>query len=263
MKKVFVTYLGSANFLPGILVLRHTLKIHNPSAGLIVLVVRNIPADILSFLRDHAFPIKIIDEIENPYLLESDERGFKCMFTKLRVFELTEYDKIVYLDADMLVCENIESLFDKPHMSAVNAGALIPENSNWEKLNAGLMVVEPDKELFKKMASLIDVLPSEAKEDQGFLHSYYPLWPSQHELHLEHKFNIPAPYIDQYCNLPGFKFSFTDQNLSIENIAVIHYWGAIKPWNYDDEDINQIVETKYGQSLQLWWHYFYEATENF
>jgi len=41
------------------------------------------------------------------------------MYTKLRVFELEEFDKVVYIDADMLVCADVEELFNQPHMSAV------------------------------------------------------------------------------------------------------------------------------------------------
>jgi len=263
MKKVFVTYLGTENFLPGILVLDYSLKAHNPNAGLIVLVHKNISTGIISFLQENSFALKIIDEIENPYFFETDERGFSCMYTKLRVFELDEYDKIVYLDADMLVCENIESLFDKPHMSAVVAGALVPENKDWEKLNAGLLVVKPDKQLFDKLVSLITILHSEAKEDQGFLHAYYDQWPGNNELHLDHKFNVPATYLDQYCKLKDFKFSFSNETLQTENIAVIHYWGAMKPWNFDEEEISESPDTKYYQSINLWWNYFYKATENY
>src|SRR4051812_27489619 len=107
MKKTFVTYLGSPNFLPGLLVLSHSLKKFNPDAELLVLVLEDIDADIISVLTQNSFPIRLIKEIKNPYQFESDERGLGYLYTKLRVFELIEYNKIVFLDADMLVCDNL------------------------------------------------------------------------------------------------------------------------------------------------------------
>jgi len=261
MKKSFVTYLGSDNFLPGVLALDYSLKKFNPHAELLVLVVENISADIILLLEKNSFQTRRIQEIKNPYQPELEERGLRCMFSKLNIFGLTEFDKIVYIDADMLVCENIDSLFDAPHMSAVIAGALVPENNNWTKLNAGLMVVEPDRNLFDDMISKIGILESEAREDQSFLHSYYAQWPSDVAFHLDQKFNIAAPYLDQYAQLPGYRFSFQNEILDIQNIAVIHYWGPKKPWNFSEEKIEEMLDSKYGQSLDLWWNYFYAAAE--
>jgi len=261
MKKSFVTYLGSDNFLPGILALDYSLKKFNPGAELLVLAVEDISPDIISLLEKNSFHIRKIQEIKNPYQPEWEERGLRCMFSKLKIFDLTEFDKVVYIDADMLVCENIVPLFDAPHMSAVIAGAVIPENSNWTKLNAGMLVVKPDRNLFDDMLSKIGTLESEAKEDQSFLHSYYPEWPGDTTLHLDQKFNIAAPYLDQYAQLPGYRFSFQNECPNIENISIIHYWGANKPWNYTEEKIEGMLDTKYGQALDLWWNYFYKAAE--
>lgn len=87
------------------------------------------------------------------------------------MFEMTEYDKIVFIDADKFVSQNIELFFAKPHMSAVGAGSLLPENKNWEKLNSGLLVIELSMTLFEELISLINILPSSTKDDQGFFQS--------------------------------------------------------------------------------------------
>jgi len=254
MKKAFVTYLGSADFLPGVLVLWESLKKQN-NEDLVIMVNSSIPGNVISFLRRNFFKIRIVDEIKNPNVFVKDIRGFRYVYTKLHMFGLVEFDKIVYIDADMLVCECIENLFEKPHMSAVIAGALAPENSDWTKLNSGLLVIEPNSNLFEKLKSLTLKLPSETKDDQGFLQSYYDKWPQEKQLHLEHKYNIPAHYLDKYCDKFDFNFSYLNGTLSTKNIAILHYWGAFKPWHYTSKMGWENKPGKYLQSLKLWLDY--------
>ncbi len=261
MKKTFVTYLGSQQFLPGIVALNESLQKYNPNIPLIIMVQHDLPNEAIVFLNDNHFDIKIVDEIKRPNFSEADERDLHCVYDKLWIFGLTEYDKLVYIDADMLVCENMESLFEKPHFSAVTAGALMPQNKEWVKLNSGLMVVEPNSALFNHMVSMVAELPVTCKSDQDFLHSYFPGWPAHEELHLHHRYNVPAPCIETYCALHDFSFSYVDKSLHTKNISVIHYWGPYKPWDYDEETLAVMGESAYKTSIQLWWDYFEDATE--
>lgn len=260
MKKAFVTYLGSQQFLPGVIALNESLQKFNSNIPLIILVQHDLPNEAVVFLRDNHFNIKMVDEIKRLEPSENDERDLHCVYNKLWIFALTEYDKLVYIDADMLVCENIESLFEEPHFSAVVAGALMPQNKEWVKLNSGLMVVEPDGALFNNMVSMVTELPVTYKSDQDFLHYYYPDWPAHEELHLHHRYNVPAPCIETYCALHDFFFSYADKSLLTKNISVIHYWGPYKPWDYDEETLAEMSEA-YKISIQLWWDYFEAATE--
>ena len=254
MKKAFVTYLGTADFLPGVLALAKSLKKHNETA-LIILVTRDIPSDMVSSLTGQGHTIKIVEEIPSPFSSKNDIRGFRFMYTKLNIFGMTEFDKIVYLDADMLVLESIENLFEKPHLSAVVAGGLAPENKDWRQLNAGLLVVEPNGDLFAEMKSKVATLSSSDHSDQGFLHSFYENWPSEQHLHLEHKYNLPAQYIDVYCRKFDFQFSYKDGTLVTKNFAVLHYWGPDKPWHFNSKALAEMWPGRFQQSVKLWWSY--------
>ena len=70
-------------------------------------------------------------------------------FGKISIFNLETFNKIVYLDSDMQVVQNIDELFDKPHMSAVRAG----EDLDW--LNSGIMVIEPNSTEFNKLLEIV------------------------------------------------------------------------------------------------------------
>ena len=42
----------------------------------------------------------------------------QILWTKLRVWQLDDYDKVVMIDADMLVLKNVDELFKMPELSA-------------------------------------------------------------------------------------------------------------------------------------------------
>jgi len=260
MKYSFVTYLGTDHFLPGVLTLNASFKKYNKTYDLVVLVSDLVSDSVINLLDLKKIKYKRIKQIKNPQKLENDERNFKYMYTKLRIFEMIEYDKIVYFDADMIVCNNIEALFDVPHMSAVVAGGLYPGNESWRYFNAGLLVVEPDKDLFDRLISSINQLPSNDGSDQGFLHSFYKDWPLNQTLHLDHKFNVPSFYIDEYCKLSDYNFLYKKRSLDT-NISIIHYWGPCKPWEIEIELLKRKSDIKWEQSLILWWDVFLEAAK--
>lgn len=260
-KYSFVTFLGTDSFLPGVLALNHSLKKYNTRYALLVLVTDLVSSAYLEILKQKKIEYKPIEIIQNPHQLINDTRNFKHMFTKLRIFELDEFDKVVYLDADMLVCNNIEELFDTPHMSAVVAGRLYPGNESWKDFNAGFLVIEPDKGLFDRLVASINFLPSDDGGDQGFLHAFYNDWRSTERLHLDDKFNMPSGYIDEYCRLANYNFYYKRRLLQT-NISIIHYWGRHKPWEIHTRLLKRKSDIKWEQSLVLWWDVFTEAMKD-
>ncbi|WP_121812807.1 glycosyltransferase [Mucilaginibacter kameinonensis] len=257
-KYSFVTFLGTDSFLPGVIALYNSLSIFNKKYPLLVLTTDLVSNESLSILDKLNIQHKHVERIQNPNVLENDQRNFRHMYTKLRIFELAEFDKIVYIDADMLVCSNIETLFNSPHMSSVVAGALNPGCSDWKDLNAGLLVVVPDKTLAGEMYSLVPVLKSNDGSDQGFLHSFYSNWANDKQLHLDHKYNVPAPDVDIYSQLNHFKFSYRNGLLDTD-IAVIHYWGYHKPWHYNGRLLNIRSQRVEDRLNMLWWDFYKPA----
>eukprot|EP00963_Diacronema_lutheri_P009620 scaffold868_cov351-Pavlova_lutheri.AAC.11 len=63
------------------------------------------------------------------------------LYSKLNVFRLYKFSKIVYLDADTLVLRNIDELFYRPSLSA--APDVVPPDN----FNTGVMVIRPSEQL--------------------------------------------------------------------------------------------------------------------
>jgi glycogenin glucosyltransferase len=251
MAKAFITYLGTDDYLPGVLVLNESLLSFNEFAKFLVLVSNHVSQEIRSYLKKRKIDLIIVEPIINPNPEHSTRSNFQFTYTKLRFFELLEYDKLIYLDADMLVCGNIEDLFERPHFSAVNAGSLLPVNQGWKELNSGLLVIEPTESLCKQVFEKIPSLTSEDHGDQGFLQAFFPDWPNHKTLHLPHQYNVPVSYLDVYCLEHQFSFSYKRRSLKT-NIAVLHFWGVLKPWEIDTRFFNRSTDDKLEQALILW-----------
>lgn len=152
---------------------------------------------------------------------------WKETFFKLKVFDLTQFDKIVFLDSDMLVLKNLDHLFEMPHMSCVAAGQEL--HSDWVKLNSGLMVIEPNHEEYLGLERMIDRVYREKTEagfgigDQDVIQAYYDrLWFESDRLHLGGVYNTMLGYAG-YLQKCG---KIADLN----DIFVYHFTGKEKPW---------------------------------
>jgi alpha-N-acetylglucosamine transferase len=96
-------------------------------------------------------------------------------FCKLRLWELTEYDRCVFIDADALVLRNIDRLFDYPEFSA--APNVYQSLSDFHRLNSGVFVARPSRETFAAMLARLDRLDAFwPRTDQTFLQTFFPDW---------------------------------------------------------------------------------------
>ena len=79
-------------------------------------------------------------------LLSRPELG--VTFSKLHAWRLLEYSKCVFLDADTLVLQNVDELFDREELSAA------PDIGWPDCFNSGVFVFEPSEETFSKLVAL-------------------------------------------------------------------------------------------------------------
>ncbi|GAB7366532.1 hypothetical protein MBLNU230_g8520t1 [Neophaeotheca triangularis] len=122
-KKVWTTLITNTTYLSGLLTLDYSLKLQNSAYPLIALYTDTFPAEGHAALDARRIPKKRI-----PYLLPSvpkdftnDPRFYDC-WSKLTPFGLTEYDRVVQLDSDMLVLRNMDELMEVPLDGAELAG---------------------------------------------------------------------------------------------------------------------------------------------
>jgi alpha-N-acetylglucosamine transferase len=236
-----------------------------------LLITGDISVGTISILDKHCIHYKIVKtKINNPTNVDQSHRWFPT-YSKLNIFDQTQYDKVVYLDADMLILRNIDELFKYQHMSAVIAGGMLPGKSTRGHLNSGMFVFEPSHELFEDMVSKIgkiEKLESGGSihkprhgSDQDFLNAYYPDWPNKKDLHLDHKYNIIHYFLDEYNEL--FSYSIED---GPKPISIIHYASYLKPWDISEKTKEELrsdsKKTLEMQAIQLWQNKYKDIINN-
>lgn len=97
-------------------------------------------------------------------------------FNVIWIWSLITYDKVVYLDTDLLVIQDIGDLFDLDLFTQIVPFAAAPKLLPSNKFDTGLMIIKPDITLFMDMLNQVkngDVLSNGIEE---FLNSYYSDW---------------------------------------------------------------------------------------
>jgi glycogenin len=221
----YITVLSTDSYVEGVIVLHRSLVRSQARYPFLVLTTPNLADSTYQQLQQSGIPYQPIPPIELNTALPSHQARWQATYSKLQIFNQTQFDKLVYLDADMLVYQNLDDLFGQPHMAAVNAGGMLPEYASWTEFNSGLMVIEPSQALYTDMLAKLPDLYLPAGGDQDFLNAYYPDWPNQPEKHLDHTYNIFHEHVDRYQQRHGYQLK-GDRKA----IKVIHYVGERKPW---------------------------------
>jgi glycogenin glucosyltransferase len=233
--RAYITLLSTMSYLSGVIVLCESLRRVKAGYPLCVALSSNIPVCVDELLRQKGLHIiRLPPSIDIPEELKKKSGHWGNTFDKLHLFSLTGFEKLVYLDSDMMVLTNIDELFDRPHMSAVAAGRLV--NPQWERLNSGLMVIEPVPQLAEEIAATLgkallelQLQGQESIGDQDLINAYYPEWPFSETLHLDEGYNMFYWDLDSYVNQHGYYFPDAP-GTQARLVRVVHFVGPHKPW---------------------------------
>ena len=167
----YVCVLATNDYLNGCLVLNENLKHINSKYDLLCLINEEIDEETKDILDYFQIKYKTIKKINYDVDFEGFiQPYFKNTFDKLSIFQLTEYEKIVYLDLDLLLLENVDDLF------CYNGIAMARDFPFSNLHNSGVMVIEPDLDDYN---GLIDLMMNKMKNqeqlgDQDVINEYFP-----------------------------------------------------------------------------------------
>ena len=155
-KYSYVSLLTNDNYTYGIVLLKESMKKVNTKYPLHVLVTNNVSTASLELLTQIGATYEVVDTIAISediynYNFNINKRlavTWKNCWTKFKIFDLTQFDKIVFLDADIMVLKNLDHLFSKKHMTAALDGEYFKLWPDRPHFNSGCMVIEPNHKLF-------------------------------------------------------------------------------------------------------------------
>uniref|UniRef100_A0A1L8E2D2 glycogenin glucosyltransferase n=1 Tax=Nyssomyia neivai TaxID=330878 RepID=A0A1L8E2D2_9DIPT len=203
----------------------------------------------LSTVFDVVKEVNILDSRDsaNLALLARPELG--VTFTKLHCWNLTQYEKCVFLDADTLVLHNCDELFEREEFAAA------PDVGWPDCFNSGVFVFRPSQDTFGKILDFAVKAGSFDGGDQGLLNLYFADWAhSDISKHLPFVYNTCSTAT--YSYLPAFKQYG-------QGVKIIHFIGTAKPWLQNFDPQTRTVRTPDNYShlashLQTWWTIFFE-----
>ena len=252
-RSAFATLFTSASYEPGVRGIAcalHAVHTHFPllliATPELYHTAHQLSHDWKRYLEVKAHELR---PLRNPYTGRGQSRfaGYYVM-TKLRMWSLTEYEQLVYLDADMLLIGNIDHLFslEVEFAAAPAQSGTSTDSVRWGRFNTGLMMLRPSQAMHSQMLAALGMLDNEDGSDQGFLQAFFRdrVWTS-----------LPSKYNWSKRRELGTGFKHSEHWFqTVQNDTLVFHLVGPKPWQgkhqsqADDPDIGG-----YPHTHGLWW----------
>ncbi|XP_030444571.2 galactinol synthase 2-like [Syzygium oleosum] len=264
----YVTFLaGNGDYVKGVVGLAKGLRKAKSKYPLVVAILPDVPADHRKILVDQGC---IVREIEPVYPPENQTQFamayYVINYSKLRIWEFVEYNKMIYLDGDIQVFDNIDHLFDLEngffyavmdcfcektwsHTPQYEIGYCqqCPDKVQWPNhagpkpslyFNAGMFVYEPNLDTYHDLLETLKVTPPTPFAEQDFLNMYFK--------------DIYRPIPNVYNLVLAMLWRHLE-NVELDKVKVVHYCAAgSKPWRYTGEEAN-MDRDDIKMLVKKWW----------
>ncbi|KAJ3375872.1 hypothetical protein GGF31_003077 [Allomyces arbusculus] len=219
-RKAWVTLLTSDAYADGALVLATSLRAVGTQYPIMCIHTNHVRAHTRTRLAaafDRVIPVGPIF-VDDPRLaLLNGRPELRTSFTKLRAWTLTQFEKLVFLDADTLVVQNLDDLMDRPELSAA-------PDAGWpDMFNSGVFTLVPSIDTYRALRAHLREHGSIDGGDQGLLNAFFgEAWRVDPARRLPFTDNMTPTA--NYMYLPALR-AFAS------SVRVLHFIGRIKPWH--------------------------------
>lgn len=248
--QAFVTLATNDVYAIGAVVWAKSLVRQKTTRKIVAIITPGVSADMARHIQeacDLVVSVDVLDSHDAAHLALMKRPELGVTLTKLHAWSLTQFSKCVFMDADTLVVDNIDELFDRDELSAT------PDIGWPDCFNSGVFVFKPAEETFKGLVEMAQAEGSFDGGDQGLLNSYFSSWSVSSPSHrLPFIYNMASNVT--YSYLPAFKKFGQD-------VKVCHFLGGLKPWHHAFDEFSgkvQPIDNSYHVTtfLQLWWNIY-------
>jgi alpha-N-acetylglucosamine transferase len=168
------------DYITSVEVLGYSLRRINIQADLILFYIKNrLNQSTLNRCRKAGWYLWSVERI-NPPRFAIIYPHFYDQYTKLRIWSMIGYDRVLYLDADTLVIRNINELLIGNIFEDNQDGLLGAVEDVWQgqigpNFNAGVLLIRPNNTIFNDMLIKIHNMAAYGSywAEQGFLNWYF------------------------------------------------------------------------------------------
>ncbi|NBC20617.1 MAG: glycosyl transferase [Alphaproteobacteria bacterium] len=238
----YVTLLANDDYLPGAVALLRSIRHAGTDADIVVMYTDGVSGGSLDRLGEFAPRLVRAPLLElSAGFQERHARGALhqaapfakgrkplfhsplANFCKLRLWQLTEYQACVFLDADTVMLRSMDKLFAYPEFCG--APNVYERLSDFHRLNSGVFTARPCEVTFAAMMERLD-RPGVfwPRTDQTFLQSFFPDW-----------HGLPV-----FCNMLQYVWFNLPDLWNWDAIYLIHYQYE-KPWEADNPKRDQLA----------------------
>ena len=267
--RAWATLLTQPGYLVGVRALRASLARVGSAYPLVVAVTDGIGAQDRALLEADGCLLREVEPLRPPSGLRDSYANarFAEVWTKLGVWRLTEFERLVVLDADMLVTQDMDELFDLPladdeiaacHACRCNPNRIASYPASWTPagcaytylegagadptvevtdpyFNGGTLVLRPDEAVFQsllgELASVKD-LSRYVFAEQDFLNEHFRgRW-------------VALPYVYNALKTLPFQHPGLWDDREVKNVHFI----IDKPW-----ESALHPASRYHALERLWW----------
>ncbi|EFE35590.1 glycogenin [Trichophyton benhamiae CBS 112371] len=154
-------------------------------------------------------------------------------FSKIALWKQTQYDQIVYIDADVIALRAPDELLTLE----VKTIAAVPDIGWPDCFNTGVMVLRPNLQDYYSLLAFAQRGISFDGADQGLLNMHFKNWDR-----LSFTYNCTPSGHYQY--VPAYRYFES-------TISLVHFIGPIKPWGTGRSTSSH--DSPYSQLLAKWW----------
>eukprot|EP00759_Apiculatamorpha_spiralis_P052359 PhF_6_TR566/c0_g1_i6/m.563 len=253
----YTTIVSNEEYVDGALALGWSLRntsahIQKGRAHLVMLAPATLHSDSVRRLNDVGWDV-ITYSSDLKDLAPEAIRG--TTFNKLLLFNLTQFTKVVFLDADMACYKDPDHLLDMHLHNASWVGAVGPRPRKDEKpggkasyyFQSGLMVLIPNTRVFEDLMRMLrndDKYHDINGRDGELLRDYFTV----HYSSIHHKFSR--------------HLSPEDESEELHRVVCFHYRGDFKPWfNKVTPHVKLLGKRRddvqdMGRAYYMWWEVY-------
>ncbi|KAK4192981.1 nucleotide-diphospho-sugar transferase [Podospora australis] len=234
---VYASLLLTDTYLPGALVLAHSLRDAGTRKKLVILVTpETVSQEVITQLEtvyDQVIPVETIRNAQPENLYLMDRPDLHSAFTKIQLWKQTQFRRIIYIDADVVAYRAVDELFHLPH-----AFSAAPDIGWPDLFNTGVMALTPNMADYYALLAMAERGISFDGADQGLLNMHF----KNSFNRLSFTYNVTPSAHYQY--VPAYKHHQHSINL-------IHFIGSSKPWVQGRGQ--STGSSPYDQMIGKWW----------